>query len=79
MTTTEITRTIDARGMACPGPLMALIGAVREGQLGDVIEVLSSDEGSKSDIPAWVQKARFELIEVEPEDGYARFVIRKSR
>jgi tRNA 2-thiouridine synthesizing protein A len=79
MTTTEITRTIDARGMACPGPLMALIGAVREGQLGDVIEVLSSDAGSNSDIPAWVQKARFELIEVVPEDGYARFVIRKSR
>lgn len=79
MTTTQITRTIDARGMACPGPLMALIGAVREGQLGDVIEVLSSDEGSATDIPAWVAKARYELLEVVPEDGYARFVIRKTR
>lgn len=79
MTTTEITRTIDARGMACPGPLMALIGAVREGTLGDVIEVLSSDEGSKSDIPAWVQKARYEMIEVVTEDGFARFIIRKTR
>ena len=79
MTTTEITRTIDARGMACPGPLMALIGAVREGQLGDVFEVLSSDEGSKADIPAWVQKARYELVEVVPDEGYARFIIRKSR
>ena len=79
MTTTEITRTIDARGMACPGPLMALIGAVREGQLGDVFEVLSSDEGSKTDIPAWVQKARFELVEVVPDEGYARFIIRKTR
>ena len=79
MTTTEITRTIDARGMACPGPLMALIGAVREGQLGDVFEVLSSDEGSKSDIPAWVQKARYEMVEVVPDEGYARFIIRKTR
>ena len=79
MATTEVTRTIDARGMACPGPLMALIGAVRESQLGDVLEVLSSDEGSKSDIPAWVQKARYELVDVLPEDGYARFIIRKSR
>jgi tRNA 2-thiouridine synthesizing protein A len=79
MATTEITRTIDARGMACPGPLMALIGAIREGQFGDVIEVLSSDEGSKTDIPAWVQKARYELVEVAPEDEYARFIIRKSR
>jgi TusA-related sulfurtransferase len=79
MTTTEVTRSIDARGMACPGPLMTLIGAIREGQIGDVIEVLSSDEGSKTDIPAWVQKAQHELLEVVPEDGYSRFIIRKAR
>ena len=79
METTEITKSIDARGMACPGPLMALIGAIRQGQVGDVIEVLSSDEGSKSDIPAWVAKASHELIEVRAEDGYARFVVRKAR
>ena len=77
--TVDVTRSIDARGMPCPGPLMSLIGAIREGQVGDVIEVLSSDEGSRSDIPAWVQKAQHELIEVVPEDGYARFVIRKAR
>ena len=79
MTTAEVTRSIDARGMACPGPLMTLIGAIREGQVGDVIEVLSSDEGSKSDIPAWVQKAQHEMVEIVEEDGYARFVIRKAR
>lgn len=79
MTTTEVSRSIDARGMACPGPLMTLIGAIREGQVGDIIEVLSSDEGSKTDIPAWVTKAQHELVEVAVEDGYSRFVIRKAR
>jgi TusA-related sulfurtransferase len=58
---------------------MALIGAIRTGQVGDVYEVLSSDEGSKTDIPAWVAKAQHELLEVVPEDGFARFVIRKVR
>jgi tRNA 2-thiouridine synthesizing protein A len=79
MTTTEVTRSIDARGMPCPGPLMSLIGAIREGTIGDVIEVLSSDEGSKTDIPAWVQKAGHELVDVVTEDGFARFVVRKVR
>jgi tRNA 2-thiouridine synthesizing protein A len=79
MATTQITRSIDAREIACPGPLMALIGAIRQAQVGDVIEVLSSDEGSKSDIPAWVEKASHELVEVRPEDGYAAFIIRKAR
>ena len=79
MTTTEITRSIDARGMACPGPLMALIGAIRAGQVGDVYEVLSSDEGSKTDIPAWVTKARHELVDVVHDERYARFIVRKAR
>ena len=39
-----------------------------------MIEVLSSDEGSKTDIPAWVAKAGHELVEVADEDGFARFV-----
>ncbi|HEV7196742.1 MAG TPA: sulfurtransferase TusA family protein [Pedococcus sp.] len=79
MSTVQIDKSIDARGMACPGPLMNLIGAIRQGQVGQVIEVLSSDEGSKTDIPAWVTKAKHEMVEVVPEDGYARFVIRKVR
>jgi tRNA 2-thiouridine synthesizing protein A len=79
MTTTEVARSIDGRGMPCPGPLMSLIGAIRESTVGDVIEVLSSDEGSKTDIPAWVAKAGHELVEVAPEEGYSRFIVRKAR
>ena len=78
-TAAEVTRSIDARGMPCPGPLMSLIGAIREGTVGDVIEVLSTDEGSNTDIPAWVAKAGHELIEVAPDDGYCRFIVRKAR
>lgn len=76
---THVDRIIDARGMPCPGPLMALIGAIREGEVGDAITVLSTDQGSNTDIPAWVRKARHELVEVAPEEGFARFVVRKAR
>ena len=56
---------------------MSLIGAIREGQVDDVIEVLSSDEGSRSDIPAWVAKAGQEMVEIVEDEGYAHFVVRK--
>jgi tRNA 2-thiouridine synthesizing protein A len=79
MSTVQIDKTIDARGMACPGPLMNLIGAIRQGQVGQTFEVLSSDEGSKTDIPAWVAKARHVLVEVRQDDGYAHFLVRKAR
>ncbi|HZP96543.1 MAG TPA: sulfurtransferase TusA family protein [Candidatus Limnocylindria bacterium] len=80
MTPTDLTltRSIDARGMACPGPLLNLIGAIRAGQVGDVIEVVSSDAGSRTDIPAWVAKAKHELVAVVEDDGFAHFVVRKT-
>ena len=78
-TAAEVDRSIDARGMPCPGPLMSLIGAIRQGVVGDVIEVLSSDEGSRTDIPAWLDKSGHELVEVVEDDGFARFVVWKVR
>ncbi|MGZ8585450.1 MAG: sulfurtransferase TusA family protein [Actinomycetota bacterium] len=79
MTTANVTRSIDARGMPCPGPLMSLIGAIRESAVDDVLEVLSSDEGSRTDIPAWIAKAGHEMVEAVAEDGFVRFVVRKAR
>ena len=74
-----ITRTIDARGSYCPGPLMELIRGIREAQVGDVLAVLSSDKGSKADIPKWVEKAGHRLVALEARDGYDEIVVEKLR
>ena len=74
-----ITRTVDARGSFCPGPLMELIRAIRESQVGDVIAVLSSDKGSKIDIPKWIEKAGHRLVSLETLDGYDQLVVEKAR
>lgn len=78
LTASTITRTIDARGSFCPGPLMELIRAIRESGPGDVITVYSSDSGSRIDIPKWVEKAGHRLIGVETRDGYDEIVVEKT-
>jgi len=78
-TTPNITRTIDARGSYCPGPLMELIRAIRESQVGDVIAVWSSDRGSKLDIPKWIEKAGHRLVALEAREGYDEIVVEKLR
>ena len=78
-TATAITRPVDARGSFCPGPLMELIRAIREGQVGDIIAVYSSDKGSKTDIPKWIEKAGHRLVAVEARDGYDEIVVEKAR
>jgi tRNA 2-thiouridine synthesizing protein A len=74
-----ITRTLDARVSFCPGPLMELIRAIREGQVGDVIAVWSADNGSRTDIPKWVEKAGHKLVALESRDGYDEIVVEKMR
>ena len=74
-----VSRTVDARGSFCPGPLMELIRAIRETQVGDVIAVLSSDKGSKVDIPKWIEKAGHRLVALTSHDGYDEIVVEKAR
>jgi TusA-related sulfurtransferase len=71
--------TLDARGSFCPGPLMELIRGMREAEVGNVIAVLSSDRGSKIDIPKWVEKAGHNLIGVFTRDGYDEIIVEKVR
>jgi TusA-related sulfurtransferase len=47
--------------------------------VGDVIAVISSDEGSKKDIPAWLAKAKQEFLGMEEIEGATRFICRKIK
>jgi TusA-related sulfurtransferase len=78
-TAPTITRTIDARGSFCPGPLMELIRGIRESQVGEVLAVLSTDSGSRIDIPKWIEKAGHRLVAVATRDGYDEIVVEKAR
>lgn len=75
----KIDKSIDARGAACPGPLMELIKAMRSEPVGSVIEILSSEKGSSVDAPAWLKKVGQELIEVEMMGDYWRIVAKKIK
>ncbi len=70
---------IDARGSFCPGPLMELIRGIKEADVGDVLAVYSTDRGSKTDIPKWVEKAGHRLLGVFTRDGYDEITVEKVR
>ena len=70
---------IDARGSFCPGPLMELIRGIKEAEVGDVLAVYSTDKGSRTDIPKWIEKAGHRLIALEARDGYDEIIVEKVR
>lgn len=79
MENVTITKESDARGSFCPGPLMELIRMIKRGEVGEVFAILSSDEGSKKDIPAWANKAGHDYLGSEPAENATRFIIRKAK
>jgi len=70
---------IDARGAACPGPLLEAKKGMGKVAMGDVIEVWSSDPVTKSDIGAWAGKVGHEFLGVIEDDGYDRVFIRRGK
>ena len=71
-------KTIDARGSFCPGPLMELIAGIKIAEVGDEIEVLSSDKGSVTDIPEWIRKVKHEHLGTQEERGVWHILVRKT-
>ena len=76
-TSPAIRTTVDARGQSCPGPLVALARALKDAVSGDVLELLATDHGSKSDVPSWATISGNELIEASEAPGEFRYLVRK--
>ncbi len=70
---------VDARGTSCPGPILAVKKGMAGIQVGQVMEVLSSDSGTLKDLPAWCKKTGHELLGVIEEAGYWRLFVRKVK
>lgn len=74
-----IATTVDARGQSCPGPLVSLAKALKSADVGDLLELLATDPGSKSDVPSWASISGNELLEFEETaEGGFRYVVRKA-
>ena len=70
---------IDARDTFCPGPLMELITYMKQASVGDTLELLSTDSGTASDVPEWVNKVGHELISSEKIDEVWDLKVRKVK
>ena len=73
-----IATTVDAKGQSCPGPLVSLAKAIRDARSGDLLELLATDPGSRSDVPSWAELSGNELVEASEDGGVFRYVIRKG-
>ncbi|MCD4788510.1 MAG: sulfurtransferase TusA family protein [Bacteroidales bacterium] len=76
---TKVDQTLDCKGLSCPMPMMKLAKAVKGLNAGEVLEMLGTDPGTKSDLPRWCNKTGNTLLdESELPGGVSRFLIQKK-
>lgn len=71
-------KVLDAKGLACPMPIVRTKKAMNELESGQVLEIHATDQGSKNDLTAWAQSSGHEMLEHKSEDGVFKFWIKKG-
>jgi TusA-related sulfurtransferase len=79
LTALDTEKVVDARGTACPGPLLEAKRAVTQVSKGGIMEVLSSDQSTNRDIPVWAAKVGHEFLGTVEEAGYWRLFVRRGK
>jgi TusA-related sulfurtransferase len=69
---------VDARGLACPMPIVKTAKAMKALEAGQVIKLIATDRGSVADVPAWAGTTGNELVEWHQDDGTFVFYLRKG-
>jgi tRNA 2-thiouridine synthesizing protein A len=75
----QVNKQVDARGTACPGPLLEAKRGMTSVPMGGIMEVLSSDEGTNEDLPLWSKKVGHEYLGTIEEAGYWRIFVKRGK
>ncbi len=78
LTALTVNKSVDARGTACPGPLLEAKKAIGTISSGEIMEILSADEGTKRDIPKWANKKGHEYLGTVEESGFFKIYLKKG-
>lgn len=74
----NIDKTLNAKGLACPMPIVKTKKAIEDIESGQILEVVATDAGAKSDLQAWCKSSGHELVDMNEENDVFTFYIKKG-
>jgi tRNA 2-thiouridine synthesizing protein A len=72
------TMSVDARGTSCPGPRIEALKVIGSISPGEIMEVLSADSRTRTEIPKWCKKQGLEYLGTIEENGYFKVYMKKK-
>jgi tRNA 2-thiouridine synthesizing protein A len=74
----HVSQTLDVRGFNCPIPVLKTRQALTGMPSGEVLEVVSSDPGSRKDMKALIERLGHELLDTSESGSQISYYIRKK-
>lgn len=70
---------LDFKGLLCPMPVVKIAQAIKQVQVGDLVEAVATDPGVMADIPAWTRTTGNELVALEKREKDIRFIVKRLK
>ena len=74
----KVDKTMDLKGLPCPMPVVKANKGIKDVEIGQVVEVLSTDPGALTDFPAWARTSGNEILKTEQDDDVIKIYIKRN-
>lgn len=74
----KVDKVMDLKGLPCPMPVVKVSKGIKEVEVGQVIEAITTDPGSLADFPAWAKTSGNEILKTDQNNGNITFYIKRT-
>jgi len=75
----KVEKVMDLKGLPCPMPVVKVSKGIKEVQVGQVIEAITTDPGALADFPAWARTSGNEILKTDQGNGEIRIFIKRNK
>ncbi|MBW2206742.1 MAG: sulfurtransferase TusA family protein [Deltaproteobacteria bacterium] len=73
----KVDKMMDLKGLPCPMPVVKISKGIKEVEVGQVVEAVTSDPGALADFPAWAKTSGNEILKTNQDNGEITFYIKR--
>ena len=74
----KVDRVMNLKGLPCPMPVVKISKGIKEVEVGQVVEAITTDPGSLADFPAWAKTSGNEILKTDQDNGLIKFYIKRA-
>ncbi|NOQ95482.1 MAG: response regulator SirA [Desulfobacterales bacterium] len=74
----KVDKVMDLKGMPCPMPIVKISKGIKDVEVGQVIEAITTDPGALADFPAWAKTSGNEILQTDQQEGLIKFYIKRK-